>query len=202
MPRTTAVSMDEDTDKASTCWYAVYTRFQHEKSAAGLLEKKDFEVFLPVYRAVHRWRDRKQTVTLPLFPCYLFLRTDLARKTEILRTAGILWMVENAGRACEVPDGEIEVVRRICSVAPRLRPHPYLKQGDFVRIRKGPLAGVEGIFVRTKNECRVIVSVELLRQSVAVEIDMADVERIISVHISGPNVVLAENRVELAARYR
>ena len=159
-------------------WYAVYTRFQHEKTAAALLEKKEFEVFLPVYRAVHKWKDRNQTVTLPLFPCYLFLRMELARKVEILRTAGVLWMVENGGQACSVPDEEVESVRRICSSGSRFQPHPYLKEGDFVRIRKGPLLGVEGVFQRTKNDYRVIVSVGLLRQGVAVEVDLADVERV------------------------
>jgi transcription antitermination factor NusG len=157
-------------------WYAAYTKFQHEKSAASLLEKKDFEVFLPVYRTVHRWKDRNQMVILPLFPCYLFLRTELERKIDILRTAGILWIVENAGQACSVLDSEIEAVRKICSGATPFQPHPFLKQGDFVRIRKGPLFGVEGFFVRTKNQYRVVVSVELLKKSAAVEVDLADVE--------------------------
>ena len=80
-----------------------------------MLEKKDFEVFLPLYRAVHKWKDRNQTVTLPLFPCYLFLRTDLARKVEILRTAGVLWMVESRGEACVVSDDEVECVRKFCA---------------------------------------------------------------------------------------
>jgi transcription antitermination factor NusG len=154
----------------------VYTRFQHEKSAASLLEKKNLEVFLPVYRTVHRWKDRNQLVILPLFPCYLFLRTDLHRKLEILRTAGVRWIVENAGHACEVPEAEVEAVRKICSVAARLQPHPFLNHGDLVRVRKGPLIGMEGFFVRAKNQFRVVVSVDLLRKSVAVEVDLADVE--------------------------
>lgn len=160
----------------SSPWYAVYTKFQHEKSAAALLEAKEFQVFLPVYRTVHRWKDRNQLVVLPLFPCYLFLRMELTRKIDVLRTAGVQWLVENAGHACTIPESEIEAVRRICSIATRYQPHPFLKQGDFVRIRKGPLLGVEGFFVRTKNQYRVVVSVELLRKSVAVEVDLADIE--------------------------
>jgi transcription antitermination factor NusG len=157
-------------------WYAVYTRFQHEKSAASLLEKKEFEVLLPVYQTVHRWKDRKQKVVLPLFPCYLFLRTELDRKLDVLRTVGVRWIVENAGQACPVPGAEIEAVRKMCSVAARLQPYPFLKHGDLVRIRTGPLTGTEGFFVRVKNQYRVVVSVELLRQSVAVEVDLADVD--------------------------
>lgn len=157
-------------------WYAIYTKFQHEKSAGSLLEKKGFDVFLPVYKTVHRWKDRNQLVVLPLFPCYLFLRTGLDCKLEVLRTAGVRSMVENAGQACRIPDLEIEAVRKMCTVGMRLQPHPFLRQGDLVRVRRGPLSGIEGFFVRVKNQYRVVVSVELLRKSVAVEVDLADVE--------------------------
>ena len=160
----------------SKAWYAVYTRFQHEKSAASLLEKKEFEVFLPVYRTVHRWKDRNQEVVLPVFPCYLFLRTELDRKLDVLRTVGVRWMVENAGQACTLPDAEIEAVRKMCSVSSRLQPYPFLKQGDLVRVRSGPLTGTEGFFVRVKNQCRVVVSIALLQRSIAVEVDLADVD--------------------------
>lgn len=159
-------------------WYAIYTKFQHEKSAATLLEKKDFEVFLPVYRALHYWSDRKQVVTLPLFPCYLFLRTSVDRKVEVLRTGGVRWFVENAKQACEVSEEEINGLRRVCSFGVGVLPHPFLKQGDHVRVRTGPLAGTDGIFVRTKNQYRVVISVELLRKGVSVEVSRADIERI------------------------
>jgi len=159
-------------------WYAIYTRFHHEKSAAALLEKKSFEVFLPVFRAVHRWSDRKQSLILPLFPCYLFLRTSVERKVEVLRTAGVRWFVENGRHACEVPEAEIETLRRVCSVGAGVLPHPFLKQGDRVRVKTGPLAGTEGFFVRTKNHFRVVMSVELLRKGVSVEVDLTDVERL------------------------
>lgn len=159
-------------------WYAIYTKFQHEKSAAGFLEKKDFEVFLPVYRAAHQWCDRHQLVTLPLFPCYLFLRTSVDRKLEVLRTGGVRWFVENANRACEISDQEINTLRRVCSLGAGVLPHPFLRQGDQVRVRTGPLAGTDGIFVRTKNQYRVVISVELLRKGVSVEVARGDIERI------------------------
>ena len=112
--------------KVTEAWYAVYTKFQHEKSAAALLSRKQFEAFLPVYRTVHRWKDRNQLVILPLFPCYLFVRTDLQRKAEILQTAGIRWIVESAGCACPLAESEIASVRRVCAVA-GAQPHPFLK---------------------------------------------------------------------------
>jgi transcription antitermination factor NusG len=159
-----------------SAWFAAYTRFQHEKSAAKLLENKGFEVFLPAYRTVHRWKDRNQTVVLPLFPCYLFLRTELDRKVQVLQTAGIRWLVENSGRACEVATEEIEALQRICAMGTRVQPHEFLRAGDLVRIRSGPLIGTQGFFIRAKKHCRVVVSVELLRKSVSVEVDLRDVE--------------------------
>jgi len=157
-------------------WFAAYTRFQHEKNAARLLENKGFEVFLPVYRALHRWKDRNQLVVLPLFPCYLFLRTELDRKLQILQTAGVRWLVENSGRACEVADKEIEAVQRICALGAGVQPYPFLSAGDSVRIRSGPLTGMQGFFIRAKKHYRVVVSVELLQKSVSVEVDLRDVE--------------------------
>lgn len=156
-------------------WYAVYTKFQHEKCAAELLSRKQFEVFLPLYRTAHRWKDRSQIVVLPLFPCYLFVRAEIGRKTEILQTAGIRWIVESAGRACPLPEQEIASIRGVCAIA-GAQPHPFLKEGGRVRVRFGPLAGTEGFFVRVKKEFRMIVSIQLLQQAVAVEMDLANLQ--------------------------
>jgi transcription antitermination factor NusG len=157
-------------------WYAVYTKFQHEKSAARLLASKNVHVFLPVYRTVHRWKDRNQTVVLPLFPCYVFVRMTLEHKLAVLQTAGVRWLLENTGRACPVPDEEVESIRKVCSQETRIQPHPFLKQGDPVRVRTGALAGMEGILVRTKNQYRVVLTVDLLQKGVAVEVDLWNVE--------------------------
>ncbi len=159
-----------------TDWFAVYTKHQHEKSAATLLEKKGIERFLPLYRAVHRWKDRNQPVQLPLFPCYLFVRTDLSRKLDVLQTAGVRWFVEIAGHACPVPEAEIEALQKVCASGVRVEPHPFLKQGDTVRLTAGPLLGVEGILAQVKNEHRIVLSVDLLKRSVAVEVDLTSVE--------------------------
>src|SRR5882762_1155812 len=98
---------------SSPSWYAAYTKHQHEKTAADLLQKKGFDVLLPLYRATHQWKDRTKIVSLPLFPCYLFLQANLERKLDILRTPGIFWLVENGGHACEVSDSEIELVQKL-----------------------------------------------------------------------------------------
>lgn len=158
-------------------WYAVYTKHQHEKSACEHLAGKAFEVFLPLYRAEHRWKDRTKVVSLPVFPCYLFVQTDIERKSSILKTPGVFWLVEAGGRPCEVPCTEIEAIRKIAQSSAKIEPHPYLQCGDRVRVREGSLKGVEGILARVKNRCRVVLSVHLLQKAIAVEVDYSALER-------------------------
>lgn len=159
-------------------WYAVYTKHQHEKAASELLSGRGFEVFLPLYRAEHRWKDRTKVVSLPVFPSYLFVRADFERKLEVLQTPGVFWLVESGGRPCEVPNSEIEAVRKITRSATKAEPHPYLKCGDYVRVRKGALAGIAGVLVRVKNRYRVVVSLDLLHKAIAAEVDYSMVEPI------------------------
>lgn len=159
-------------------WYAVYTRHQHEKSAAQLLSRKGFDVLLPLYRSLSRWSDRTQTVLLPLFPNYLFAKCDLDSRIQVLQTAGVCWFVSNAGVPTFVPEAEIEMVRRVVEAPVNVQPHTFLDRGDRVRVLRGPLTGLTGILTRVKNQCRVIISLELLRKSAAIEIDLADLERI------------------------
>jgi transcription antitermination factor NusG len=162
-------------DGGTDAWYALYTKHQHEKSAADLLARKGFEVLLPLYSAAHRWKDRSKVVQLPVFPCYVFLRANLVRKLEVLRTPGVFWFVGSSGRACPVAEQEIDAVRRVTQGPARFEPHPYLKSGDRVRIRSGALAGIEGFLIRFKNVYRFVLSVELLQKSVPVEVDISAV---------------------------
>src|SRR5215467_8290799 len=168
----------EELTLQSRPWCAIYTKHQHEKTACDLLTGKGFEVFLPLYQAKRQWKDRTKIVSLPVFPCYLFLRINLGRRLEILQTPGVFWLVESAGRTCEVPNSEIEAVRRITQSSATVEPHPCLKCGDHVRIRQGALAGIEGVLTRVRNRYRVVVSVNLLQKAIAVEVDLSMVERI------------------------
>jgi transcription antitermination factor NusG len=160
----------------TNAWYAIYTKHQHEKSAGSLLTRKGFEIFLPLYPLIRHRKDRDKTVMWPLFPCYLFVRTDLCRKIDILRTPGVFWLVESGGCACQIPDADVEDIKKIVQSPARIAPHPYLKTGEWVRVRKGSLEGLEGILTRFKNQHRVVMTVEPLRKSVAVEIDISAIE--------------------------
>ncbi|MGA8220494.1 MAG: UpxY family transcription antiterminator [Candidatus Acidiferrales bacterium] len=158
-------------------WYAVYTKHQHEKSARDQLSKKGFEVLLPLYRSARRWKDRSKIIDAPLFPCYLFLRARLERKLEVLQTPGVFWIVGNGGQAAPVPECDIDAIRKITQSDAEVQPHPFLRCGDRARIHSGPLAGVEGILIRVKNNYRIVLSVELLKQGASLEVDPSIIER-------------------------
>jgi len=175
--------MMEDTDRLgrgaqAECWYALYTKHQHEKTVAQRLEREGRETFLPLYQTVHRWRDRNKQLWLPLFPSYVFVRGGLERWRSVLETPGVFAIVRFAGQPAAVPQEQIDACRRIVESSVRVEPHPFLKCGDTVRVRYGPLAGLEGILVRKKNVLRLIISVEVLGQSAAIEVDSSCLERV------------------------
>jgi len=142
------------------------------------MEYKDLEVFLPLYKARHRWKDRIKEVSVPLFPGYLFVREGLKRWLAILSTPGVSSIVSSGGQPVAIPFLEIEGIKRVVESTLRVEPHPFLKSGDRVRVKCGPIAGVEGILIRRKSVARLVLSVELLGNSAAVEVDATDVERI------------------------
>lgn len=173
--------------RQSPAWYAIYTKHQHERSAKEYLAGNGIEVLLPMYKTVRRWKDRNKIIFLPLFPCYLFALTNLERKVDILKAPGVFSLVESGGRACEIPAEEIEAILKVANSTARIEPHPYLKSGDRVRIRHGVLAGIEGILTRFKSQFRVVLNLHLLQKAVAVEVDLATVERISdAIRVSAP----------------
>jgi transcription antitermination factor NusG len=162
--------------EGDSAWWALYTRHQHEKTVADMLTAKGFEVFLPLYESVRRWKDRKKLLSLPLFPCYVFVRGGLDRRLPVVTTPGVHMILTHGEKVAVIPQDEIEAIRRTVDGTYRVEPHPYLKVGERVRVIRGSLEGVEGVLLRKKNVCRLVLSVAMVAQSVAVEIDAADVE--------------------------
>ena len=156
-------------------WCAVYTRHQHEKTVGEMLEAKGFEVFLPLYESVRKWKDRRKLLSLPLFPGYVFVRGAHERRLPILATPGVHMIISRGERVSTIPEEEIEAVRRTIEGKFRVEPHPFLRCGERVRVIKGSLEGLEGVLARKKNLFRLVLSVQMLAQSVAVEIDALDV---------------------------
>ena len=159
-------------------WWALYTRHQHERTVADMLSAKGFEVFLPMYESVRRWKDRRKILSLPLFPCYVFVRGETGRRLQVVTTPGIQMILTQGDTFAAIPEIEIEAIRRTVEGKFRIEPHPFLKCGDRVRVTRGSLRGIEGILVRKKNIFRLVLSVAMLAQSVGVEVDVADVEAV------------------------
>ena len=157
-------------------WWAIYTRHQHEKAVAEMLSAKGLDVFLPLYESTRRWKDRSKTLSLPLFPCYLFVRGGPDRRLQIVATPGVHMILYRGEHVAIVPDAEIEAIQRAVDGSLRVEPHPFLKCGTRVRVKRGALEGVEGILIRKKNLFRLVLSVDMLAQSVAVEVHSSDVE--------------------------
>ncbi len=157
-------------------WCAVYTRHQHEKSIGEMLEAKGFEIFLPLYESTRRWKDRRKVLSLPLFPCYVFVRGAHERRLPVLTTPGVHMIISRGERVATVPEEEIEAIRRTVEGPFSVEPHPFLRCGERVRVVRGSLEGLEGVLTRKKNLYRLVLSVDMLAQSVSVEVDALDVE--------------------------
>jgi transcription antitermination factor NusG len=156
-------------------WYVATTAPHHEKWVARQLDGSHIQHFLPLYRSLRRWKDRRKELELPLFPGYLFVRIPLAERLSVLRTPGVVQIVGFQGKPHAVPESEIETLRQSMLHGTSLQPHPYLRIGRRVRVQNGPLAGMEGILVRRKDALRVVLSVDVITRSFAVEVDTADI---------------------------
>jgi transcription antitermination factor NusG len=161
---------------AESKWYAVYTCPRHEKRVVEQIERCRISCFLPLYRSVRRWKDRRKELELALFPGYVFVRIALPDRLRVLQLAGVVRFVSFNGHPEPVPDDEMESLMNGLKSGARVEPHPYLTVGRRVRIRCGPLARTQGILVRRRDKFRVVLSLHLLMRSVGVEVDESDIE--------------------------
>ena len=159
-------------------WYAVRTRSNYERRVSLLLAEKGIEHFLPTFREAHQWKDRKKLVESPLFPGYLFTRIPDSRESRfsVLSTEGVVTLLGNGDMIEQVPEHEIEAVRTLLQCNTRCQTHPLLREGAWVRVKRGPLKNLEGLLVRVKTQTRLVLSITLLSQSVSTELDASDVQ--------------------------
>jgi transcription antitermination factor NusG len=159
-------------------WFAVQTRPRFEKKVALALQEKGLESYVPLFAVKHQWSDRKQTVSLPLFPGYAFVRIALVQdvRVAVLRTNGVLNFVGARGIGTAVPDSEIHAVRALLKEQIPLMPHPFLKVGQVVRIRGGALGGIQGILTKVNGDQSLIISVELIQRSIAMRVSGFQIE--------------------------
>jgi transcription antitermination factor NusG len=157
-------------------WFAIRTRSHHEKSVLQQLTNRGIQSYLPLYRTVHEWTNRRKAdLELPLFPTYLFIHIAPQERIRTLQVPGVLNLVGLGREPSPMPDAEIECLRAGLSLR-RFEPHPYLVAGARVRIATGPFAGMEGVVQRRKGCLRVVLSVDFIAQSVAVEVDAEELE--------------------------
>jgi transcription antitermination factor NusG len=157
-------------------WYAAYVCANHEKRVLEQLERRSVEAFLPVYESLRRWKDRRVRLARPLFPGYVFVHMALRDRLEVMRISSVVCLVGCNGRATPLPDVEIETLKKGLAAGVRGKPHPYLTVGRRVKLKSGPLAGMQGILLRRKGNYRLVISIEQIRRSVLVDADTADVE--------------------------
>jgi len=159
-------------------WYATYTSANHEKRVSEQLRVRGVEHFLPLYSSARRWKDRRVTLEMPLFPGYLFVHLPLRDRLKVLQVPGVAQLVGFSGTPVALPNEEVEALQTAQASGASAEPHPFLTAGRRVRIKAGPFAGLQGILVKRKGKLRVVISIELIQRSVAVDADAADVESV------------------------
>jgi len=166
-------------DELVRSWYVLHTRSRFESVVNDGLLKKSLQVFLPKILIKSKRRDREKMIRVPLFPGYLFVKTDLnpSEHIEIVKTIGAVRLIGNRDRPVPVADETIESLQIMISTDLPISTGSRLKKDDLVIVIHGPFAGVTGTFIRYRGRDRVIVHVEALGQFAAVEVDETDIER-------------------------
>ena len=152
-------------------WYAIQVRPRYERLVLELLSDKICERFLPIHESRRRWSDRWKRLERPLFPGYVFGRFRLAEKHLVMTTSGVVRIVGIGQMPAPVPDEEIAALQQLVRQRIPIHAHEFVSAGERICLRSGPFAGLAGIIVRRSGESRLVVSVNLLRRSVAVEVE-------------------------------
>jgi transcription antitermination factor NusG len=174
-----AAAPQETNYPSERCWYAVYVRSRHEFRVRELMSRALIENFLPAVERLRRWKDRRKLVTFPLFPGYLFVHVQQRREDllAVLKTHGVVrFLGKTPGTPEPVPDAQVASLQKIITSGQMIEPYPYLKEGQRVAIKWGPLAGVEGILREKRGQHLLVLSIDILQQGASVKVDAADVE--------------------------
>lgn len=164
---------DSSTAELGTHWFALRVHTRKEAFVASQLQSRGVECFLPLYKSMRKWSDRVKELEQPLFPSYLFSRFDYQDRRGVIMTPGVLQVVGNGRSALPIPEEEISAIQSAVASGLDHQPWPYIEVGERVRVVYGSLAGLEGILIHFKGSNRVVLSVNLLRRSVAVEMEAA-----------------------------
>jgi transcription antitermination factor NusG len=162
-------------------WYAVHVRSRHEFQVTDRLTMKGLETFLPTVERQRKWKDRKKMIAFPLFPGYVFVHTTRESNNllSVLKVKGVVRMLCTLpGQPDTIPEDQIIALQKLVENKEALDPYPYLSEGQMVQITKGPLSGIEGILVKKLDKHLLILSVDVLKQGVALTINASEVEKV------------------------
>ena len=160
-------------------WYAVHTRSRHEKQVDLFLSERGVETFLPLVHTLSRRRDRKNYVDIPLFPGYLFVFAEKESLYDVKYTRGVTRIIgTDLDVPTPIPDRQIQDIKSVMETEVQLDPFPYLKKGRMVRVKSGPLKGLEGILVERKGHYKLVIQIDLLQKGAAAEVYISDIEPI------------------------
>ncbi len=159
-----------DTQAGIARWYALYLRSRYEKKVHTQLLRKGVEAFLPLAEEVHIWSDRKKKVKAPLFPGYVFVKTDLRDRVPIVQVDGVVRFVSIRGKPSPIPDEQIKWIKIVTGHTAHVRKETYLSLGKRVRVVAGPFRGIEGFIVEVKGSTRVVIALEAIAQAISVDV--------------------------------
>jgi len=166
-------------DRNIAYWFAVHTRSRHEKQVDSFLKEKSIDSFLPLVKILSRRRDRREFVDIPLFPGYLFVNISLDNVYDVICTRGVVRIIGTEPfTPTPISEKQVNDIKILVNGNVKLDPYKYLKNGVRVRVKVGPLMGVEGILLKRKTNYRVVVSIDLLQKAASAEISIADIEPI------------------------
>jgi len=161
-------------------WYVLHTRSRFEQVVSDGLQGKSLEVFLPKITVMSKRRDRRMKIRVPLFPGYVFIKSDLNvhERLEIVKTVGVVRFVGNKDGPVPVPDEAIDSLRIMVAGGGPVETGTRFKKGDRVMVVEGPFAGVVGTFMRYRGYGRVVVAIDALGQYAAVNVPEEHIEKL------------------------
>jgi transcription antitermination factor NusG len=173
------LAKDRGASALERCWYALYTRPRFERKVHARLVQKQVKAFLPEREVTHTWsNNRVRKIKEPLFPSYIFVNATAVERYHSICTPGVAYIVGIRGKPTCIPDDQIESIYRILRHGYDPEPYEYFESGDEVMITYGPLKGLKGICVQERSLTKLVVSVNLIHQAVAVTIERTQLRKI------------------------
>jgi transcriptional antiterminator RfaH len=159
-------------DRKNPCWYAAYTRSRNEKKVARELDEQHIEYYLPLYKTIRQWSDRKKKVEVPLINSYIFVRIVEREYLKVLQTTGVVHIICFSGKPVPIPDWQIENLKVMLGAeVPFTTEIRELEEGEEVIVRSGPLSGLKGTIVQIKGRHKLLIRISALSYNLILDID-------------------------------